>query len=230
MTTVLDDNVHNIALEGTFDDCQAIVKALFNDADVPRRARRFPASIRSTGAGSSPRSSIISPPPPRSARRIARSISPCRPAISATSSPARRPGAWACPSASWSSPPTRTTSCGARSKRGATRSTASARPCRPSMDIQVSSNFERLVFESLGRDGAETGPADGLARPVRRLRPAGRRRSPPSAPALPPARPTRRRPAAAMKASFRRIGLSCRSAHGGRPLSSPASIVIRRAR
>ncbi|MBU2646382.1 threonine synthase [bacterium] len=31
MTTVLDDNVVNIAIEGTFDDAQRIVKALFND-------------------------------------------------------------------------------------------------------------------------------------------------------------------------------------------------------
>ncbi|KAL9129903.1 MAG: hypothetical protein Q9175_007161 [Cornicularia normoerica] len=31
MTTVLDDNVHNLAVVGTFDDCQNIVKALFND-------------------------------------------------------------------------------------------------------------------------------------------------------------------------------------------------------
>lgn len=31
MTTVLDANVHNIAAKGTFDDCQNIVKALFND-------------------------------------------------------------------------------------------------------------------------------------------------------------------------------------------------------
>lgn len=31
MTTVLSDNVHNIALEGTFDDCQNIVKELFAD-------------------------------------------------------------------------------------------------------------------------------------------------------------------------------------------------------
>ncbi|MCL1887681.1 MAG: threonine synthase, partial [Kiritimatiellaeota bacterium] len=31
MTTVLDSNVHNIAIQGTFDDCQAIVKDLFND-------------------------------------------------------------------------------------------------------------------------------------------------------------------------------------------------------
>lgn len=31
MTTVLDPNVHNIAVRGTFDDCQNIVKTLFND-------------------------------------------------------------------------------------------------------------------------------------------------------------------------------------------------------
>ncbi len=33
MTTVMDDNVFNIAIHGTFDDGQAIVKALFNDLD-----------------------------------------------------------------------------------------------------------------------------------------------------------------------------------------------------
>lgn len=33
MTTVLDDNVYNLAVEGTFDDCQAILKTLFNDLD-----------------------------------------------------------------------------------------------------------------------------------------------------------------------------------------------------
>ncbi len=33
MTTVLDANVHNIAIEGDFDDCQALVKAMFNDHD-----------------------------------------------------------------------------------------------------------------------------------------------------------------------------------------------------
>lgn len=31
MTTVKSTNVHNIALEGTFDDCQDMVKAMFND-------------------------------------------------------------------------------------------------------------------------------------------------------------------------------------------------------
>lgn len=32
MTTITDNNVHNIALNGTFDDCQDIVKTLFADA------------------------------------------------------------------------------------------------------------------------------------------------------------------------------------------------------
>lgn len=34
MTTVLDKNVHNLAVTGTFDDCQDIVKALFADPDA----------------------------------------------------------------------------------------------------------------------------------------------------------------------------------------------------
>ncbi len=39
MTTVLDDNVHNIAIKGTFDDGQRIVKALFNDLEFKREYR-----------------------------------------------------------------------------------------------------------------------------------------------------------------------------------------------
>ncbi|KAL1303733.1 hypothetical protein AAFC00_007078 [Neodothiora populina] len=34
MTTVLDPNVHNLAVDGTFDDCQDFVKALFSDPDM----------------------------------------------------------------------------------------------------------------------------------------------------------------------------------------------------
>lgn len=37
MTTVTDDNIHNIALDGTFDDAQAIVKGLFNDLGLRDR-------------------------------------------------------------------------------------------------------------------------------------------------------------------------------------------------
>ena len=33
MTTVLEDNVFNLAVDGTFDDCQAMLKQLFNDLE-----------------------------------------------------------------------------------------------------------------------------------------------------------------------------------------------------
>ncbi len=36
MTTVLDDNVHNLAIEGSFDDCQQIMKHLAGDLDFKR--------------------------------------------------------------------------------------------------------------------------------------------------------------------------------------------------
>ncbi|MBM3617711.1 MAG: threonine synthase [Alphaproteobacteria bacterium] len=42
MTTIADKNVHNIALKGTFDDCQDAVKALFADAEF-RKAHRLVA-------------------------------------------------------------------------------------------------------------------------------------------------------------------------------------------
>ncbi|QIW98817.1 hypothetical protein AMS68_004335 [Peltaster fructicola] len=39
MTTVLDANVHNLAVEGTFDDCQDIVKLLFADPEINQTHR-----------------------------------------------------------------------------------------------------------------------------------------------------------------------------------------------
>lgn len=45
MTAVVADNVHNIAIEGTFDDCQNLVKALF--ADHPFRDRVQLAAVNS---------------------------------------------------------------------------------------------------------------------------------------------------------------------------------------
>ena len=63
----------------------------------------------------------------------------------------------------------------------------------PSMDIQVSSNFERLLFDAVGRDPAcDPGP-DGEPRPVRRLRDSRRRRSTKSATNSPPAAQARRK-------------------------------------
>ena len=37
MTTVLDPNVHNLAVQGSFDDCQEIVKTFFGDKEFQRR-------------------------------------------------------------------------------------------------------------------------------------------------------------------------------------------------
>ncbi len=45
MTTVADENVHNLAIEGTFDDCQALLKAMFNDA-------AFRAAVHMAGVNS----------------------------------------------------------------------------------------------------------------------------------------------------------------------------------
>jgi threonine synthase len=57
MTTVDEPNVHNIAIEGNFDDAQALVKAMFNDPAFAS-ATGWPASTRSTGPASWPRRSI----------------------------------------------------------------------------------------------------------------------------------------------------------------------------
>jgi len=37
MTTVTDDNVHCLAVDGSFDDCQTLMKAVFNDAEFKSR-------------------------------------------------------------------------------------------------------------------------------------------------------------------------------------------------
>ena len=49
MTTVEAANIHNIAIEGTFDDCQALVKAMFNDEAF--RTRQNLSAINSINWG-----------------------------------------------------------------------------------------------------------------------------------------------------------------------------------
>lgn len=39
MTSVQAKNINNLALQGTFDDCQSTVKTLFNDADLKQRLK-----------------------------------------------------------------------------------------------------------------------------------------------------------------------------------------------
>jgi threonine synthase len=156
MTTVLDANVHNIALEGTFDDCQAIVKGMFNDAPFREAAAlsgvnsinwgRIVAQIvyyfTSAAALGSPHRLVDFTVPTgnfgdifagEAARRMGLPVGSL--VVATNENDILR----------------RTIETG-RYEVDGVRPTMS-----PSMDIQVSSNFERLVFESTGRDGAETG-------------------------------------------------------------------------
>ena len=71
----------------------------------------------------------------------------------------RRAQRWACRSAAWCSRPTRTTSSTSSSAPAATACAAAAEThetSSPSMDISKASNFERFVFDALGRDPART--------------------------------------------------------------------------
>ena len=51
MTTVHSTNIANIAVEGTFDDCQDLVKAMFADAPFRRRPEPVGGEQHQLGAG-----------------------------------------------------------------------------------------------------------------------------------------------------------------------------------
>jgi threonine synthase len=158
MTTVLAPNIHNIAVEGNFDDAQALVKAMFNDPDFSGRfnlsavnsinwARLmlqivyyFYAAVR-LGAPHRPISFAV---PTGNfgdvfAGYVARQMGlPIDRLIVATNS---------------NDILHRALSAGDYSAGQVTPTDS------PSMDIQVSSNFERLLFDLGGRDGAATAAA-----------------------------------------------------------------------
>ena len=164
MTCVADTNVHNIAVRGTFDDCQALVKAMFNDPPF-RRAHRL-SSVNSINW----------------ARVMAQAVYYCT-AAAKLGLPAQGV-AFAVPTGNFGDVyagyvahrmglgvwrlmvATNRNDILARALRqgdyhlGPVHATIS-----PSMDIQVSSNFERLLFELYDRDGAAVAALmDGLAR------------------------------------------------------------------
>lgn len=153
MTTVDAPNVHAIALEGTFDDCQNIVKGLFN-----RHA--FRDELRLSGVNSI------------NWARIAAQVVYYFTAAASLGGPAR-PISFSVPTgnfgdvlAGWVAKQmglnvgrfmvatnandilARALETGIYEMRGVEATSS------PSMDIQISSNFERLLFESHGRDGA----------------------------------------------------------------------------
>jgi threonine synthase len=77
------------------------------------------------------------------------------------------PSAWACRSTSWSSPPTRTTSWRARWRPASYEMRGVKATTSPSMDIQISSNFERLLFEAYDRDALQGARRHGQPEAVR---------------------------------------------------------------
>ncbi len=154
MTTVTAPNVHNLAVEGTFDDCQDLVKALFADAEFRERRRLSAVNSINWARVMAQVVYYARPWPAWAVGPIGRSRSRCPRATSATSSPARGPSGWACPSVGSSWPRTATTSSPGSSRPGRWTIGDVHPTLSPSMDIQVSSNLERLLFELYGRDGA----------------------------------------------------------------------------
>jgi threonine synthase len=154
MTTVDAANVHNIAIEGTFDDCQDLVKALFADAAFRDRARAVGGELDQLGPHRGPDRLLRLGRPGAGRARPRKSPSPCRPAISAT--------CWR-PAARHMGLPIASLAIGTNRNDILTRfletgshAIGTVEPSlSPSMDIQVSSsNFERLMFELFDRDGA----------------------------------------------------------------------------
>ena len=153
MTTVLSSNVRNLAVQGTFDDCQDMVKALFNDHDFRDTYNlsavnsinwaRVMAQIvyyfvAAVAVGAPDQSMTFAVPTGNFGNVFAGYC-------------ARQMGL-----------PVEKLIVGSNSndiltrffETGTMTADGVVPTLSPSMDIQVSSNFERLVFQYLGNDGA----------------------------------------------------------------------------
>ena len=151
MTTVPDDNVHAIAIDGTFDDCQALVKAMFNH-------HAFRDHVRLSGVNSINWARIVAQTVYYFAAAVALG-SPHR-KVAFTVPTGNFGDVYAGYVASRMGLPVdrlvvatnvndilaRTFSTGSYEIRDVVATSS------PSMDIQVSSNFERLLFDAYGRD------------------------------------------------------------------------------
>jgi threonine synthase len=152
MTTVLAPNVHNIAIQGSFDDAQALVKRMFNDADF---SGRFDLSAVNSINWARLVSQVV-----YYVYAAVRLGAPERPVafsvptgnfgdVFAGYVAARMglPVARLIVATNVNDILHRALSEGDYSQAGVTPTAT------PSMDIQVSSNFERLLFDLGGRDG-----------------------------------------------------------------------------
>ena len=168
MTTVDSPNVHNIAVEGTFDDCQDLVKAMFADA-IFRNEVRLGAvnSINWARVMAQVVYYAVA-----SARLVSRSepVSFCVP----TGNFGNVFAGWAARSMGLAinqfCVATNRNDILARLFNTGTMAIESVVPTlSPSMDIQISSNLERLLFETHGRDGRRIAEAMAQFRETGRL-------------------------------------------------------------
>jgi threonine synthase len=157
MTTVDAPNVHNVAIEGTFDDCQDLVKACFNDAAFRDRVR---LSAMNSINWARVMAQVV-----YYATSVAR-VGRCSFAVPTGNFGnifsgwiAERMGV---PMGQLVIASNRNDILTRWARSGALVAEEVVPTHSPSMDIQVSSNHERLLFELLGRDGAAT--AELLAR------------------------------------------------------------------
>lgn len=151
MTTVASPNVHNIAIEGTFDDCQAILKALFNDA--PFRDRVALAGVNSINWGRILAQAVyyVTSALALGARRVSFTVPTGNFGDIYAGLVAKRMGL-----------PidrlviaTNANDILDRAVKTGRYETRTVKPtASPSMDIQVSSNIERLLFDACDRDAA----------------------------------------------------------------------------
>ena len=152
MTTVDSPNVRTVAIEGTFDDCQDLVKAMFNHAEF-REAQNLSAVNSINWARVMAQVVYYF----EATRRIAGPIDITVP----TGNFGNVLSGWI---AKNMGAPIRHLVVASNQNDILTRffesqsmTVTGVHPTlSPSMDIQVSSNFERLLFEMNGRDGAKT--------------------------------------------------------------------------
>lgn len=153
MTTATEQNVHNIALEGTFDDCQGIVKALFNDIALRDR-------LELTGINSINFARILA----QIAYYFTAAVSLGAPyrAVAFTVPTGNFGDIFAGYAAREMGLPVARLVIATNLNDSLVRALASGvyepkgviATSSPSMDIQLASNFERLLFELAGRDAA----------------------------------------------------------------------------
>jgi threonine synthase len=172
MTSVPDSNVHALAIEGTFDDCQALVKAMFNH-------HAFRDRVRLSGVNSI------------NWARVVAQVAYYFTAAVALGAPHRKV-AFTVPTGNFGDVyagyvasrmglpidrlvvATNANDILARTfATGAYEIKDVVATSSPSMDIQISSNFERLLFETCGRDAKQVAALMGsLARSRRFTVPA----------------------------------------------------------